>query len=524
GASIAGLRSMAAMKQVGLNVAADPLFTAAYQGVGAGFVVVSADDPGIHSSQNEQDNRQYAKFAKIPLVEPSDSQECLDFMKEAFEISERFDTPVLFRVTTRISHSKSLVEEKERISVPVREYKKNQAKFISAPENAKPNRIMLEKRLENLRSYAESSPLNRLEMAGDSIGVITASVAYHYAKEAFPPDTSFLKLGFTWPLPMNLIRDFASRVKTLYVVEELEPFMEEAIRAAGIPCVGKALVPAIGELDPGVLEQRIFGRERPSVDLAGEAVRRPPVLCPGCPHRGVFYALSRGRNYVIAGDIGCYTLGYTQPLGAMDTCLCMGGGFTVAMGMAKAFEVSGRKDYKVFGLVGDSTFFHSGMTGAVEIIYNGGKVVPVVLDNRITGMTGHQENPGTGETLMGTPAPEIDIAKVLEALGFFPVLKIDPLDIKATEFAFKAASESESPAAIVAQSPCALVKKLSPHRPPYSVDPEKCKSCKRCLKVGCPAISFDSVSRIDPDLCVGCSVCAQVCPFGAISKVEEAQR
>jgi indolepyruvate ferredoxin oxidoreductase alpha subunit len=519
GASVAGLRSISAMKHVGLNVAADPIFTAAYQGVGAGLIIVSADDPDMHSSQNEQDNRLYAKFAKLALVEPSDSQECLDFVKEAFEISERFDTPVLFRTTTRISHSKSLVEEGERVEVAPREYVKNVEKFVSTPEHAKANHLRLEAKLKAMAAYAETSPLNRLELRGRKIGVISASVAYQYAREVFPEDTSFLKLGFTYPLPMGLIRDFASKVEKLYVIEELEPFMEEQIRAAGIPCVGKDLVPLVRELNPAILAKALFGVEPATAEPDMKPLARPPALCPGCPHRGFFYALSKHRKYVIAGDIGCYSLGYNPPLDATDSCLCMGGGFSVGMGMAKAFEVSGRSDKKVFGLVGDSTFFHSGMTGAAEIIYNGGRIIPCVLDNRITGMTGHQDNPGTGETLMGLPASQIDIAKVLVALGFDQVFTVDPLDLKAVEAAMDAALASEKPAAIVAKSPCILVKKLFKPRKPYAVDPEKCRSCKRCLKVGCPALSFGKVSSIDPAICTGCSLCAQVCPFGAISQV-----
>ncbi|MCX7027372.1 MAG: indolepyruvate ferredoxin oxidoreductase subunit alpha [Spirochaetes bacterium] len=519
GASIAGLRSISAMKHVGLNVAADPIFSATYQGVGAGFVVVSADDPDMHSSQNEQDNRLYAKFAKMALVEPSDSQECLDFIKEAYRISEKFDTLVLFRVTTRVSHSKSLVEEGERIEASPREYVKNVEKFVSTPEHAKINHGRLEAKMKELAAYAETSPLNRLELKGSKIGVISAAISYQYAREVFPEDTSFLKLGFTYPLPMGLIRDFALKVEKLYVIEELEPFMEEQIKMAGIPCVGKSLVPSIRELDPAILAKALFGVEPETAEPEMKPTNRPPALCPGCPHRGFFYALSKGRDYVIAGDIGCYSLGYHSPLNAMDTCLCMGGGFSVGMGMAKAFEISGRSDKKVFGLVGDSTFFHSGMTGATEIIYNSGRMIPCVLDNRITGMTGHQDNPGTGETLLGLPAPQIDIARVLSALGFDPVFTVDPLDLKAVEVALNAAQASAKPAAIVARSPCVLVKKLARPRKPYAVDPAKCRSCKRCLKVGCPAFSFDRISSIDPALCAGCSICAQVCPFGAISQV-----
>lgn len=516
GASVAGLRSICAMKHVGLNVAADPIFTATYLGVNGGFVVVSADDPDMHSSQNEQDNRYYAKFAKMALVEPSDSQECVDYLKQAFEISENFDIPVLFRVTTRISHSKSVVEPGERKAVEPKVYVKDVCKYVSTPEHAKLNHVRLEKTLKALERYSNSSPLNRMEMSGAKTGVIAASVAYHYAKEVFPEDTSFLKLGFTYPMPMDLIREFASKVEKLYVVEELEPFMEEQIKAAGIPCVGKELIPSIRELNPSILTEALFGEKPASVDLGIPLANRPPALCPGCPHRGFFYALSKGKNYVITGDIGCYTLGYNPPLSAMDICLCMGGGFSVGMGMAKAFELTG-DPRKVFGVVGDSTFFHSGMTGAAEIIYNKGRVVPCVLDNRITGMTGHQDNPGTGETLMGEPAAELSIEKVLLSLGFEPVLVVDPTNLDQTQKAITAASEAETQAAIVARSPCVLVKKYILEKKTYSVDPEHCKACKRCLKIGCPAIRFDGKARIDPVLCTGCSICAQVCPFGAIS-------
>lgn len=521
GASVAGLRSICAMKHVGLNVAADPIFTAAYLGVGRGFVVVSADDPDMHSSQNEQDNRYYAKFAKMALVEPSDSQECIDFLKEAYEISERYDIPVLFRVTTRISHSKSLVQLDDRRAVAPKEYVRDVCKYVSTPEHAKVNHVRLEATLKALEAYSNTSPLNRMEMHGSEIGVISASVAYHYAKEVFPEDTSFLKLGFTYPLPMNLIREFASKVKVLYVIEELEPFMEEQIKAAGIACMGKEKIPAIRELNPAIVAKGIFGIEQKSESLGLALPNRPPTLCPGCPHRGFFYSIAKRKNFIIAGDIGCYTLGYNPPLSAMDLCLCMGGGFSVGMGMAKAFERMGRQDRKVFGVVGDSTFFHSGMTGAAEIIYNKGRMIPCVLDNSITGMTGHQDNPGTGETLMGESSPTIPIEKILEAMGFSPVLIVDPTDLGAMEYTLNAALDSETPAAIITRSPCVLVKKLAVRKKPFRVDPEKCRACKRCLKIGCPALSFSGKAIIDPVLCTGCSICAQVCPFGAITQEEE---
>jgi indolepyruvate ferredoxin oxidoreductase alpha subunit len=520
GASIAGVRSICAMKHVGLNVAADPVFTATYQGVGRGFLIVSADDPDMHSSQNEQDNRYYAKFAKMALVEPADSQECKDFVKEAYEISEKFDIPVLFRVTTRVCHSKSLVELGSREEVAPLEYKRNLRKFVCTPANAKLNHPILEQKLKDLEAYANRSPLNKVEMKGTKIGVITASIAYQYAKEVFPEDTSFLKLGFTYPLPMDLIRDFAAKVEKLYVVEELEPFMEEQIKAAGIACIGKAVIPNVCELNPEIIAKGVFGTTPEVTKVEAEVVPRPPALCPGCPHRGFFYTMSKGRDFVIAGDIGCYTLGCAPPLGAMDSVVCMGGGFSVGMGMAKAFEITGQTDKKVFGVVGDSTFFHSGMTGAVEIIYNKGKMIPCVLDNSITGMTGHQDNPGSGANLMGEPAPLIRIEKVLEAYGYEKIIIVDPQDLTAMEQAVQDALASQVPAAIIVRRPCLLIKKIKHDIGKCVVNRDQCRGCKKCLKVGCPAVCMkDGKATIDQTLCVGCTVCAQVCPFGAMESV-----
>ena len=521
GASIAGARSLSAMKHVGVNVAADPIFTATYNGVGAGFVIVSGDDPDMHSSQNEQDNRYYAKFAKMALIEPSDSQECKDFMVEAFKVSEAFDIPVLFRMTTRVCHSKSLVTLGEREEAPYTLYKRDAAKFVCTPANAKRHRPELEDKLNRLEAYANTSKLNKMELNGTKIGVVTASIAYQYAKEVFPADTSFLKLGFTYPLPMDLIRDFAAKVETLYVVEELEPFMEEQMKAAGIACIGKDIVPRMYELNPEVLQKAVFGTEPETKPVSISPVPRPPVLCAGCPHRGFFYTLGKGKHNVITGDIGCYTLGGSAPLNAMDSVVCMGGGFSVGMGMAKAFEAFGVTDKKVFGVLGDSTFFHSGMTGAAEILYNKGKMIPCILDNSITGMTGHQDNPGTGETLMGESAPVILIEDVLKAMGYQNVFVVDPQDLKAMQAAVDGALQSTVPAAIVTRRPCVLIKKIKHNFGKCQVDREKCRSCKMCLKVGCPAVCFkDGKSFIDQTLCVGCTVCMQVCPFKAIEKTE----
>jgi indolepyruvate ferredoxin oxidoreductase alpha subunit len=522
GACIANARSLTAMKHVGLNVAADLVFTAAYNGVGAGFVIVTADDPDMHSSQNEQDNRRYAQFAKIPLIEPADSQECKDFMKEAYDISERFDIPVLFRTTTRVSHSKSLVSFGERQEQTPARYVRNIPKFVCTPAFARKHRPELEEKLKALEAYANTSPLNSMELNGGKVGVISASIAYQYAKEVFPADTSFLKLGFTWPLPMDLIRTFASNVETLYVVEELEPFMEEQLKAAGISCIGKQVIPPMYELNPEIVRRGVFGTEPKVAELALDMVTRPPALCPGCPHRGFFYVLSKRKDFVITGDIGCYTLGYAAPLSAMDTCACMGGGFSLGMGMAKAFAQQGVTDKKIFGVVGDSTFFHSGLTGAVEILYNKGNMIPCVLDNSITGMTGHQDNPGTGFTLEGEIASKIQIEDVLKSFGYGNVIVVDPQDLKAMQKAVDDALASTVPAAIIVRRPCLLIKRLKHDVGKCVVDREKCRGCKVCLKVACPALHMtDGKTEIDQTLCAGCKVCAQACPFGAISRIGE---
>ena len=521
GASIAGVRSLCAMKHVGVNVAADPIFTAAYNGVGKGFVIVSADDPSMHSSQNEQDNRHYARAAKICMVEPADSQECLDFTKAAYEISEQFDIPVMLRTTTRVSHSKSLVTLGERTEHPTEEYVKNIKKNVASPANALVNHPKLEKNLKALEEYACTSPLNTVEMNGTKVGVITASIAYQYAKDAFPADTSFLKLGITFPLPMALIRDFASKVEKLYIIEELDGYMENEIKAAGIDCVGKELIGNMYELNPQIIAERIFGKKPEYKNLTVKAAPRPPALCAGCPHRGFFYTISKQKNVIVSGDIGCYTLGSAQPFNAVDSVVCMGGGFSVGMGMAKALEAKG-ENKKVFGIMGDSTFFHSGMTGAAEIVYNNGNIIPVVLDNSITGMTGHQDNPGSGHNLRGEIATSIKIEKVLEAYGYENIYIVDPQDLKAMEEAVKGALNSEKRSAIITRRPCLLIKRIKHDIGLCEVDTDKCIGCKKCLKVGCPALMIkDGKCKIDANQCVGCTVCAQVCPVGAISRKEK---
>ena len=526
GASVGGSRSFCAMKMVGLNVAADPLFTAGYMGVGGGFVVLSADDPSCHSSQTEQDNRHYAKASKVALIEPSDSQECKDFVSMAYDISEEFDTPVLFRVTTRICHSKSLVELGERKEHPAKPYKRNTEKYVCAPAHAYNNHKIVEGRLERLIKFgctrAVEIGLNKMELGDGKVGVIASGIAYEYAKEIFPEGTSFLKLGLTYPLPMPLIEGFAAKVTTLYVVEELDPFMEEQIRTAGIHCIGKSVTGILYEFNSQLLRERMFGVQPKCVTPAVKPASRPPALCAGCPHRGFFYTMGRNKNYVVTGDIGCYTLGFAPPLGAMDICLCMGGGFSTGMGIAKSFEREGVKDKVVFGVLGDSTFFHSGMTGAAEIIYNNGRMIPVVLDNRITGMTGHQDNPGSGYTLQGDPAPMLSVEKIFEAYGYDPVFTVDPQDLKAMKETADAAVEALNAGkhpAIVTRRPCLLLKRANVERGLCKVDEDKCKSCKSCLKLGCPAISLeDGKAFIDPTSCVGCTLCMQVCPFDAIGK------
>jgi len=529
GASLAGARALAVMKHVGVNVASDPLFTASYNGVGAGFVLVSADDPGLHSSQNEQDNRHYAKAAKIPMLEPSDSAECKEYMAEAMRISEAFDTPVLLRVTTRISHSKTLVDLKEREDIPIKTYERNIAKNVATPANATRHHPKVEQRLLDLEKFSNESRLNYSEIYDTDIGVVCASVCRQYAKDVFGSKASYFNVGMSWPMPIESIRAFASQVKTLYVVEELDPFMEGALKAAGIDCVGKDRVPLCGELNPQIIAGALLGEKPASIRIEAEAAPRPPVLCAGCPHRGFFYTLAKGNKkgkYVIAGDIGCYTLGCAPPLSSIETCLCMGGGFTVAAGIAKVFELEGDERI-VFGVMGDSTYMHSGLTGAVEIAYNKVKVIPCVLDNSSTAMTGHQDNPSTGRTLMGDKTPVISIEGTLKSFGFEKVLVADPEDLAAMQATIEEAVqalENGSSAAIVTKRPCVLIKGLALEKKLCSVDSEACTGCKLCTKVGCPAIAMhEKKAWIDNSLCLGCTVCLQVCQTKAIGMAEVAK-
>ncbi|EOC99407.1 indolepyruvate ferredoxin oxidoreductase subunit alpha [Caldisalinibacter kiritimatiensis] len=531
GASIAGARSLAAMKHVGVNVAADPLFTVAYTGVNGGLVLVTADDPGMHSSQNEQDNRNYAKFAKIPMLEPSDSQEAKEFTKIAYKISEEFDVPILLRLTTRICHSKGIVELEDREQVEIKEYVKNIPKYVATPANGRKLHVKLEEKLKKLEEFSNNTSLNKVEWYDKKIGIITSSVSYQYAKEVFGDNASYLKLGFTYPLPKEKIKKFANEVEKLYVIEELDPYLETEIKAMGIEVIGKELIPRVGELNPDIIAKTLLGENKEVIEKNEEkVVGRPPTMCAGCPHRGLFYELSKKKNVVVTGDIGCYTLGSAPPLEAMDTCICMGASISAGHGFSKAAQVNGRET-KVFSVIGDSTFFHSGITGLIDIVYNKGNAATIILDNRITGMTGHQHNPGTGYTLMGEVTNEIDIVKICEAIGVKHIEVINPLNLKETKAAIDKAMEVDEPMVIITKWPCVLKKSPNEEIEEYGladrkiceVDQDKCKKCKMCLKVGCPAISFDSEKGaiIDDTMCVGCDVCLQVCPFDAIVKVGE---
>jgi indolepyruvate ferredoxin oxidoreductase alpha subunit len=528
GASIAGARSMAAMKHVGVNVAADPLFTFAYTGVTGGCVLISADDPGMHSSQNEQDNRNYATAARVLMLEPSDSQESKDFMKLGLELSEKFDTPVLLRMTTRVCHSKSLVSLEDRIEKLLVPYEKNITKYVATPANGKALRRKLIDRLNAMEEYSDTAEINRTEYNGSKIGVISSGVAYQYAREVFGDEVSYLKLGMTFPMPMAKIREFAGKVEKLYVVEEMDPYIENHLKMAGISCIGKEIIPEMDELNTDIVRKAVFGTSTETLNSEKEAVVRPPSLCAGCPHRGFFYALKKKKNIIITGDIGCYTLGSAAPLSAMDTCICMGGSISAGHGAAMALKKNG-SDLKVVSVIGDSTFFHTGVNSLMDVAYNKGNSVTVILDNRITGMTGHQENPGTGFTLMGEPASEVDIPLLCKAIGIKEenIYIINPLHLKESEDALSGALAKDEASVIIAKWPCILKKfsdqdkkefDLSPKK--CRIDQDKCKKCKSCVKTGCPAIFSGEQITINKDSCTGCSVCRQVCPFDAIQEVK----
>ena len=516
GASMAGARAMCAMKHVGLNVAADPLYTAAYTGVNGGLVIAVADDPGMHSSQNEQDSRHHAIASKVPMVEPADSGECRDFMKLAFELSEAYDTPVLFRTCTRVAHSQSLVELFDRQEAPLKEYVKNPRKYVMAPGNAIPQHVVVEARTEKLRAYGENCPFNRVEMADTEWGVITSGISYQYVKEALP-EVSVLKLGLVNPLPEEIIRDFASKVKKLAIVEELDPIIETHLRNLGIRVdLGKKELGLLGEFSQNRI-RAAFGKALPeSVKLEEQLPVRPPVLCPGCPHRGLFHVLHK-LKVTVSGDIGCYTLGASAPLSAMDSTICMGASIGVLHGFEKVRPEAAKK---MVAVIGDSTFMHSGMTGLVNLVYNQGVGVVLILDNSITGMTGHQQNPTTGKRINGDPTTAIDIEALAHSVGIERVLVVDPYDIAATREAIKAELEVDAPSVIISRRPCVLLKEVrAKQRKPFHVDPDKCVGCKACMKIGCPAISMkDKKSVFDFTQCVGCGMCKPLCKFDAIKE------
>ena len=530
GGSLAGARSMASMKHVGVNVAADPLFTFSYTGVNGGMVLISADEPGMHSSQNEQDNRNYAKFAKIAMFEPSTSQEAKDMFKEAFEVSEKFDTPVLFRVTTRLCHSKGIVKCSDRVDVPIKEYVKNPQKNLTVPAHARVRRIELEDRMSKLLEYSNNTPLNSYEINDTKIGIVASGMCYTYAKEVFGDDASYMKLGFTNPMPIGKIKEFASKVDKIYVIEENDEFIEEQLKANNIECHGKDVFPSYGEMTPDVIRKSVFGKMNDTIEYNKDlVVNRPPGLCAGCPHRGFFYELGKRKNVMVTGDIGCYTLGFAPPYNAMDTVVCMGASLSAGHGAQKVFNMKEDNNMRVVGVLGDSTFFHTGVNSLLDVVYNNGNSISVILDNRITGMTGHQQNPGTGYTLQGDITNEVDIEALVKACGVKHIKTINPNDLSQVKETLDWAFELDEPSVIITRWPCVL-KKFSkqdieefnnPFTSKCSVDSDKCIGCKLCMRTGCPAISFKSEQKsvlIDKNQCVGCEVCSQVCPKDAISK------
>ena len=513
GASIAGKRSFCGMKHVGLNVAADPLYTAGYTGVNGGMVICVADDPGLHSSQNEQDSRHHAIASKVLMLEPSDSQECKDFTKTAFELSEQFDCPVIVRLTTRIAHSQSSVELCDRVVPEAKPYVKTPSKFVMMPGFAKKRHPVVEQKLRDAAKYAETSPLNRVEYNDTSIGIITAGDCYVYAKEAMGDKASYLKLGMVNPLPLDIIKDFAAKCDKVYVIEELDDIIETHCKKNGIDVIGKEVFPLEYEISQAVVRKALLGVE-PEVMTFGEDVPvRPPVMCAGCPHRGLFYCLSQLGVYV-SGDIGCYTLGAAAPLSAMDTTICMGASISALHGFNKA---SGGDTYKkAVAVIGDSTFMHSGMTGLVNVAYNATNTTTIILDNSITGMTGHQQNPTTGKNLKGDPAAAVNLEELVKAIGIKSVRVVDPYHMAETKKVIEEELAKDEPSVIISRRPCALLKYVK-HNPPVHVDNDKCVGCKQCLKVGCPAISIkNKKSVIDHTLCVGCGICKELCKLNAI--------
>lgn len=517
GAAIAGGRAMSCCKHVGLNVMADPVFTDSYIGVNGGAVFCVADDPGMHSSQNEQDSRHYARAAKIPMLEPSDSEECKEFTRQAFDLSEKFDTPVFLRLSTRVSHSQSLVEIGERVEHPVKPYEKDIPKNVMMPAMAIKKHVLVEERTRALAAFAEDCPFNKTEWNGAEIGVITAGISYEYAREALGERVNYLKLGLVYPMPEKLIRDFCAKCKKVFVIEELDPVMEDTIRAWGIDVIGKSVFTLLGEYTPSLIRKAVFGEDSAPFTVPEEPIPvRPPVMCPGCPHRGTFYVLKK-LGLTVSGDIGCYTLGAAAPLASVDTTICMGASVSAAHGMAK---IRGNEfAHKLVSVIGDSTFMHSGITGLVDIVYNKGINTVIILDNSITGMTGHQENPTTGKTIRGEATKQVDLILLCQGVGIEHIVVADPFDVKHFEEVVKQEVNRDEPSVIIAQRPCALLKTVK--YTGHCEITEKCRKCHVCMKLGCPAIHLDPESgavSIDRNQCNGCTLCTGVCPFGAIEK------
>lgn len=513
GATLGGVRAACAMKHVGLNVAADPLFTISYQGLNAGLVVCVADDPGMHSSQNEQDSRHYAIAAKLPMLEPSDSEESRVFSKKAFEMSEKFNTPVLLKMVTRVSHSQSIVDTEERIEPAQVPYVKDPTKVMMTL-NSRNAHVRVEQRTKDLIEYAENCEFNRVEMGKDtSVGIITDSTSYQYAREVLGEDACILKLGLINPLPEKLIKDFAAKVDRVVVLEELDPIIENHCKQLGIKVSGKDTFPICGEFSQNLVRE-CLGMEVPAhMSIDENLPARPPVMCAGCPHRGIFYILKK-KKCMVYGDIGCYTLGAVAPLNAMDLNVCMGASCSGLHGFNKAMGEAGESNS--VGVIGDSTFIHSGMTGITDISYNMSNSTVIILDNSITGMTGHQQNPTTGKNLRGEPAGKVDLEALCKALGFNRIRVVDPYDLKAVEEAVTEELAAKEPSIIISRRPCVMIKGTV-HKPPISVDEDKCVGCKQCMSIGCPAIAVkDKKAHIDPTLCIGCKVCSQMCKFGAI--------
>ena len=519
GASLAGKRSFCGMKHVGLNVAADPLFTVSYTGVNAGMVIAVADDPGMHSSQNEQDSRHYARAAKLPMLEPSDSAEALAFAKTAFELSETYDCPVFLKMCTRIAHSQSVVETGARAECPVKPYEKDIAKYVMMPANAIRRHPKVEQRMAALAQWAETAEINRVEPGAErSMGIIASSTAYQYVREVCGDRFPILKLGMVWPLPEKKIRGFAASVDKLVVVEELDCFIETYCRELGLPCVGKELFPLLGEFSQNLVAEKLGLPVPGGAALSVPIPARPPVMCAGCPHRGLFYVLGRNKCTVL-GDIGCYTLGAVAPLNAIEMTLCMGASISALHGFNKV--LGAESEGRTVAVIGDSTFMHSGMTGLADVAYNQSNSTVIILDNSITGMTGHQQNPTTGYNIKGDPAGKIDLEALCRAMGFHRVRVVDPYDLAACDRAVKEELAAAEPSVIISRRPCALLKYVK-HAPPLKVDADKCVGCKSCMRIGCTAISVrDGKARIDDTLCVGCGVCSQLCKPGALGAAEK---